>query len=204
MACTSNACAYVHSGGIHAFFLPHSASRAPTNEHEEGLRAQKCGFTGRCHPSWPMHSVPERTRVWTHCGRGLDLSGRYLCCYVLDSSTRPSPIECSNVVHRQPPFSSILDETSRPHDLNGSDSYHGAPTPPVDRVRHGGWRPPRPRWHRSPPAPRQQRRRARALTVREAGPALAHCCLLRLGPKRPAAESLGRDPSKRGVVWCAD
>jgi len=124
--------------------------------------------------------------------------------YVLDSSTRPSPIECSNVVHRQPPFSSILDETSRPHDLNGSGSCQGAPTPPVDRVRYGGWRSPCPRWHRSPPAPRQQRRRARALTVREAGPALAHCCLLRLGPKRPSAESLGRDTSKSGVVWCAD
>ena len=26
---------------------------------------KKCGFTGRFHPSWPMHSVPERTRVWT-------------------------------------------------------------------------------------------------------------------------------------------
>jgi len=42
------------------------------HEHQQmsmrkDLAHKKCGFTGRVHPFWPMHSVPERTRFWTHC-----------------------------------------------------------------------------------------------------------------------------------------
>jgi len=41
---------------------------------------KKCGFTGRFHPFWPMHSLPERTRVWTHC------AGRHAPGSVTDAS----------------------------------------------------------------------------------------------------------------------
>jgi len=38
------------------------------HEHQKmNMRKAFVHKKGRFHPSWPMHSVPERTRVWTHC-----------------------------------------------------------------------------------------------------------------------------------------